>query len=275
MSTPFVWNVDPVLLEIGPLAIRWYGVFFACAISTGFFIWYGRARRDGLPAAVAEAWLWWGAAAVVVGGRLGHVLFYQPSTYLADPLRIVRVWEGGLASHGVAAGLLVALWLYGRRHGIGWATLADLFAPAGALAAGWIRLGNFFNSEILGRPADLPWAVVFARHDAVPRHPVQLYEMLMGPLTWVVLVQVERRRPGSVGSGLLAGTFLLVFFGLRIVAERFKDFTVEELRTTAPLQAAESMLGGAVHTGQWLSIVPVLLGAFLVWRAARLRPRGA
>jgi phosphatidylglycerol:prolipoprotein diacylglycerol transferase len=269
MSQPFVWNVDPVLAHIGGASVRYYGICFGLALLTGFAIWNHRVRRFGESAVFAERWLWYGVAGVVIGGRIGHCFFYQPRTYLANPLRVLRIWEGGVSSHGVALGLAIALWLFARRHHVTWTKLGDYFAPAVALAVNWIRVGNFFNSEVLGSPSTAPWAVVFARIDTVPRHPVQLYEIGNGILTWLVLREVERRNIRPIGSGLIAGTFLLVYFTLRIIAEHFKQFYIEQWRTMSPFSDVERLVGFPIHTGQWLSVIPVLAGAFLVARALR------
>ncbi|MHB1192152.1 MAG: prolipoprotein diacylglyceryl transferase [Longimicrobiales bacterium] len=269
MSDPMVWNVDPVLVQIGPLAVRYYGICFGLAMLTGFAVWYARVRRFGESVRFAEEFLYFGFPAVIIGGRLGHCFFYQPKVYLAHPLRIFAIWEGGIASHGVAVGLVIALWAFSSRHRITWTRLADYFAPAVALAVGWIRVGNFFNSEVLGRPASVPWAVVFARHDPVPRHPAQLYDMLIGPITYLVLLALERRNIRPVGSGLIAGAFLTVYFGLRIFVEQYKDFYVEEMRELGPFRSVEQWLGFPIHTGQWLSVLPVLFGIALIARALR------
>lgn len=266
-----IWDIDPVLLQLGPIAIRYYGLCFGLAIVTGFVVWYQRAQRFGESPRFAEGLLWYALPGIVIGGRLGYCFFYAPSVYIANPVRIFAIWEGGIASHGVAVGLAVALWAFARRHDARWLRLADYFAPAVALAVGWIRLGNFFNSEIIGRPADVPWAIVFARRDDVPRHPAQLYDMLIGPLTWIVLRFVERRGIRPIGSGLVGGVFLTVYFGIRIFVEQFKDFYVEQLRDTSAVAAAERTLGTSIHTGQLLSLIPVVAGVFLIVRALRSR----
>lgn len=271
MSDPIVWNVDPVFFRVGPVIVRYYGICFGLAIVTGFVIWYARVRRFGESVAFAEEFLFFGFPAVIIGGRLGYCYFYAPGVYLADPLRVLAVWDGGIASHGVAVGLVIALWIFSRRHRITWTRLADYFAPAVAIAVGWIRVGNFFNSEVLGQPASVPWAIVFARHDQVPRHPAQLYDLLIGPATYLVLRAVERRNIRPIGSGLIAGTFLTVYFGLRIFVEQYKEFYVEQLRDMAPFRTIEQWLGLPIHTGQWLSIVPVLAGVILIVRALQSR----
>jgi phosphatidylglycerol:prolipoprotein diacylglycerol transferase len=270
MSDAIVWNVDPVLAHVGPFTVRYYGICFGLALLTGFAVWFARARRFGESAALAEQFLYFTVPAVIIGGRLGYCFFYAPRVYLANPLRVFAIWQGGIASHGVTAGLVVGMWMFGRRHHITWTRLADYFTPAVALAVGWIRVGNFLNSEVLGRPASVPWAVVFARHDQVPRHPAQLYDLLIGPATYLVLTAVERRNVRPIGSGLIVGAFLAVYFGLRIFVEQYKDFYFEQMREMAPFRNIEQWLGIAIHTGQWLSILPLLVGIVLVARALRM-----
>jgi len=269
MTHPIVWNVDPVLMHLGPLTVRYYGICFGLALVTGFAVWYARVRRLGESTAFAEQFLYFGVPGVIIGGRLGYCLFYAPKTYLADPLRVFAIWQGGIVSHGVAAGLAIALWAFSRRHRVTWTRLSDYFAPAVALAVGWIRVGNFFNSEVVGHPASVPWAIVFARHDLVPRHPAQLYDLLIGPVTYLVLVALERRNIRPVGSGLIGGAFLTVYFGLRIFVEQYKDFYVEQWRSMPPFTTIEHWLGFPIHTGQWLSLLPLLAGLFLIVRAMR------
>jgi phosphatidylglycerol---prolipoprotein diacylglyceryl transferase len=272
MALPLVWDVDPVLVRLGSLSIRYYGLCFGIALLTGFLVWNHRVRRFGESAEFAQGFLWMAVLGVVIGGRLGHCFFYKPRTYLADPVRVLHIWEGGVSSHGVAIGLAVALWIFSRQHRVSWIRLGDYFAPAVALAVGWIRVGNFFNSEVLGAPSNVPWAVVFARVDNVPRHPAQLYDLAIAPLTYLVLRAVERRDIRPIGSGLIAGVFLATYFSLRIGVEFFKDFYVEQLRTMAPFRAVEGLVGFEIHTGQWLSILPVVAGLALIARAMRQFP---
>lgn len=272
MNEPLVWNVDPVLLRLGPLEVRYYGICFGLAFVTAFAVWNARVRRFGESAAFAEHMLYWSVPAVLIGGRLGHCFFYQPRYYLEHPLRIFAIWDGGIASHGAAIALALMLWMFSRHHHLTWARLSDYFAPALALGVGWVRLGNFFNSEVLGSPASVPWAIVFARHDAVPRHPAQLYDLLIGPAAWLVLAAVERRNIRPIGSGLIAGTFLTAYFGLRIFVEQYKEFYPEEFRELGPFAAAERWIGAPIHTGQWLSVLPVLVGVILIVRAMRMPP---
>lgn len=252
-----VWDLDPVALEVGPLAIRWYGLLFAAAFVVGYQLMVAMSRAEGRDPAPLEGLFAYAVVGTVIGARLGHCLFYDPAWYLANPLEILKIWEGGLASHGGAVGLVVgvaaARWR-DRSLDASW-VLRRLPIPA-ALGGACIRLGNFCNSEILGTPTSLPWAVVFARVDAVPRHPVQLYEAITYALTAVALGVLYRRAPRWRDH--LVGVFLVVVFGSRILWEAVK----------APQSAWDA--AGWWSTGQLLSVPFVLVGlGFLVWTARR------
>lgn len=275
------WDMNPILLDLGPLQIRYYGVLFAATIYTGFAVWRRQALKNGESVDFAEQFLWWGVIAVVGGSRLGHVFFYEYKTYLANPIEIIKFWKGGLASHGATVGLILALWLFSRRHGRTWARVGDYIAPAIALAAGGVRLGNFFNSEIVGRVTDVPWGVEFVRYcrmerlaECLPRHPSQFYEFLMGLSTFALLTFLEKKDVRRAGSGFFAGVFLVAYFGQRFFLENFKEFQDEQLRTEGFLGTLERAMGHTFTTGQYLSVPLVLFGAVLVIRAL-LQPKEA
>ena len=263
-----VWAPDPVLLRLGSFQLRWYGLLLALAIALGFAVWYRRARRHGESAAMAEGWLWWSVAATLVGGRLGELLFYRPRELLADPASLFAVADGGMSSHGVTVALLLAAWAFARRHGTTVLRVGDYFAPGIALGACLVRLGNFFNSEIVGRPSEVPWAVVFARHDALPRHPVQLYEAAAAVASMLAIRAAERSGRARAGSGASIGIFLVVYFGARLVLERFKAPMTEQLFGAGGV-LREMLPALSATTGQWLSVVPALVGIVLVVRASR------
>lgn len=250
----FVWNLDPVLINLGPVQIRYYGVVFVCTLVIAYFFWRWQMRRGGFPKAVYEGFITWGAVATIVGARLGHCLFYEPDRYLSDPIQIIYFWQGGLASHGATIGLIAALLLYSTIHKLSFLELMDRFSPSAAIGAAGVRLGNFLNSEIVGRVTAVPWGVRFKLYQdggAFARHPSQLYEFALGLFVLLVVVLADRwagreKRP----RGLLVGLFLLVYFAGRFCVEFVKEY-----------QALDESL---LTMGQYLSIIPILIGAALV-----------
>ncbi len=269
MASPgFVFNLDPILIHIGNGGIHYYGVVFAITLLIGFVLWRSQMLRGGYSARVAEDILIWGVLGVVGGARLGHILFYEPWDFLprnllADPIKILRVWEGGLASHGAVIGIVTVLILYARRCKRPALEFMDRFSFSAAVGAAGIRFGNFLNSEIVGRPTNLPWAVTFVRYDNVPRHPSQLYEFALGIAVLGVLVLVDRlagkeKRP----LGLLTAVFLMMYFAGRFLVEFVK----------AP-QGIDN--NWPIDMGQILSIPAFLAGVALaiwVWRQPRTAP---
>jgi len=256
-----IWNVDPVAFALGPVAVHWYGLLFAVGFFVGLRLMTRMYVREGRDPAELDLLFGYVVAGVLVGARLGHCLFYDPAYYFAHPLDILKIWEGGLASHGGVVGLVVAAWLF-RRHPGGpdllW--LLDRVAIPGALGGMCIRLGNFMNSEIVGLPTNVSWAVVFERVDGLPRHPVQLYEAVAYALIFVALFGAYRRGAGQ-RRGLLTGSLLALVFAARFGLEFFKT----------PQEAFA--LQGALNLGQWLSVPCVLAGLYLMWRAWSSRSR--
>jgi len=260
MVTPHAlhWNVDPILLQVGPLAIRWYGLFFAAAFLIGFRIMTWIYRREGTDPASLDRLLVYMLAGALLGARLGHVLIYDPQYYFTYPLEIFKIWEGGLASHGGAVGVFLALYLVTRRPGSQrYLWLLDRVVIPTALGGALIRVGNFFNSEIVGTPTAGWWGIVFDRVDSLPRHPVQLYEALAYALIFVVLLGAYARRGPTLRDGWLLGVFLVLVFGVR--------FLLEFLKT--PQAAYEA--GFVLTVGQLLSLPCIVAGVFLLARARR------
>jgi prolipoprotein diacylglyceryl transferase len=256
MSAAFHWSPNPVLVSIGPLAVRLYGLFFAAAFLVGYAVMAQLYRREGRDTSSLDTPLTCTLIGTPIGARLGHVLSYDPQYYLTHPLEIAKLWEGGLASHGGAAGILIALWLYTRKPGRpSYLWLLDRVAIPTALGGFFIRMGNFFNSEIVGTPTSAPWAVAFDRVDPIPRHPVQLYEALADLLIFVALVLVYVRQAKAQRDGLLLGLFFTPVFSAR--------FLLEVVKT--PQTAYEA--GLAVTVGQWLSVPLILVGIALMARA--------
>lgn len=243
------WGISPEIIQIGPLSLRWYGLLFALGFIVGYLIMQKIFLKEHKSEKDLEALTITMILGTVIGARLGHCFFYEPAYYLANPLKILYVWEGGLASHGAVIGILTALWIYVRkRPNIAFMWIVDRIVIVIALAGCFIRLGNFFNSEILGSPADVPWSVVFSRIDDLPRHPAQLYESIFYLISFFILFFTYKRNYQKLGSGFLFGLFLILIFGSRFFIEFFKD-------PQSPFEA-EMFL----NMGQTLSIPLVLLG---------------
>jgi prolipoprotein diacylglyceryl transferase len=255
------WNVAPELFSFGSITVRWYGAFFATGFVCGFLIVRWIFQREEKPQRDLDTLLIYMLAGTVIGARLGHCLIYHPEYFLSHPVEILMVWKGGLASHGGAAGILIALYLYSRRRrGQPYLWLLDRIAVPTALGGCFIRVGNLFNSEIIGLPSDLPWAILFARRDdvdLVPRHPAQLYESLAYGLIFLTLLWVYRKKKCAVPAGLLAGLFLVSVFSARFLIEFVK------------LRQAAYGEGLPLSLGQLLSIPLVFVGVILVLRAIR------
>jgi len=262
--TPFVFPaLDPVAFSFGPLAVRWYALAYIAGLL--FARWYAmrlaaRAPRLLEPRQVDD-FLFWAVIGVIVGGRLGHVLFYEPLRFLASPLDILKVWTGGMSFHGGLLGVAAAMVFYARRQRIPLLALADLAAvtaPAGLFLG---RVANFINQELWGRVTDVPWAVVFPRAGPEPRHPSQLYEAaLEGLLLFALLALLARHDAVRRRPGLLTGLFLCGYALARGVAEIFRE--PEILAGALPF---------ATTYGQWLSL-PMLLAGLWLARQALVRP---
>src|SRR5262249_53659630 len=214
----FVWNGDPEIVQFGPLALRWYGLLFASGLLCGYLLLlriYRREKRSEANLSNLFTYVFFGT---VIGARLGNILLYGPEYSSATPGEIPEICHGGRASHGGFAGVLIAIWLYVRKYrAIGFLALpARLAAPAVA-AACFIRIGNFFNSEIVGRPSDAPWAVVFLRVDNLPRHPVMLYEALAYAIISTALYVAYLKTSIAAVAGRLVGAALAASFATRFI----------------------------------------------------------
>lgn len=250
------WNADPEVFSFGFLTIRWYGIVFAAAFLSGYHIIQWIYTREGIPVSGLDRLFVAMFAGTLIGARLGHCLFYDPGYYLTHPLDILKIWEGGLASHGGALGIITALWLYARKPGnpvLLW--LLDRIVIPSALAGAMIRLGNFMNSEIVGIPTRGNWGVVFERVDMIPRHPVQVYEAFAYVLIFILLLSLYRWNVHRLRRGLLTGAFLVSVFSVRILLETVK--THQALFTPV----------FNLRVGQLLSIPFVLLGIALMVRS--------
>jgi phosphatidylglycerol:prolipoprotein diacylglycerol transferase len=248
----FIWNTDPVIFSIGGLSLRWYGLLFVSGFLIGFYIMSWIFRQENKNTAVLDRWLFYIFVSAVIGARLGHCLFYDPAYYLANPLEILFVWQGGLASHGGTAGVLFGTWLFSRNFDESFLWLLDRLAIPTALASALIRLGNFFNSEITGIETDSPLGIVFARISDKPLHPAQLYESLSYLLTFVVLYYIYRRYRATTADGLYLGIMMLGIFASRFMIEFFKP------------EYASYDIGIMLNLGQLLSLPFILLGVTMI-----------
>jgi len=259
------WDFDPEIFSIGNHGVRWYGLMIALALFTGYLIFKRYLRGDKLTTEMVDSLLVYVAIAGIVGARLGHCLFYEPEYYLKNPLEILKIWKGGLASHGWAIGLLLALWLYNRKYKIPFLWLMDRIAIVVALASVFIRMGNFFNSEIYGLPTNLPWGVEFVRdrlYDSttgeilptVPRHPTQLYEALSYLLIFIASFVFYRKWNLEVRDGFIFSVTMIALFTARFLIEFVKNDQV----------AFEA--GMSFNMGQLLSLPFILAGiGILIW----------
>ncbi|MFN3595068.1 MAG: prolipoprotein diacylglyceryl transferase, partial [Thiobacillaceae bacterium] len=216
---------DPIALEIGPLAVRWYGLMYVLAFAAFYTLARLRmARRPDIDWTLKELddLLFWGVIGVVVGGRLGQVLFYEPGYYLANPAEILAVWHGGMSFHGGLLGVIAVMLWHARRSGRRFLEVGDFVAPLVPLGLMFGRIGNFINAELWGRPASphLPWAMIFPNVDDLPRHPSQLYQAALEGLLLFVILWFYTRRPRPVGA--TSGAFLLGYGALRSLGEFFR-----------------------------------------------------
>lgn len=202
--------------------VRWYGLMWALSFLIGQQIMYYIYKKEGRPARGVEALTVYVIIAAFVGARLGHVLFYDAAHYFSHPWSILAIWEGGLASHGGAIGIFIALYIYSHKNSIQYLWILDRVSIIGALAACLIRLGNLMNSEMIGVPTTQPWGFIFVRVDDVPRHPAQLYEAIYCFFLFLLLFWIWYRFRDQVKNGFIFSCFLIILFGLRFIAEFFK-----------------------------------------------------
>jgi phosphatidylglycerol:prolipoprotein diacylglycerol transferase len=252
-----VWNIDPNIIAFGYIKIRWYGIMFATSFLLGYQIMKWIHVREQKDIKNLDQLLLYLICGTIIGARLGHCLLYDPTYYLSNPLKIFAVWEGGLASHGGGIGALLGLFLYKQKTEESYLWLLDRIAIPTALASFFIRIGNLFNSEILGIPSSAPWAIIFQRIDSIPRHPAQLYEAFAYILIFFILMFIYKKISNKLNSGTIFGLFLVLVFISRFFIEFVKD-----------KQEAYSTYFW-MNTGQILSIPFVVAGMVLIFMALK------
>nr|WP_041367084.1 prolipoprotein diacylglyceryl transferase [Methylophaga frappieri] len=213
-------QINPVAIDLGFIQVHWYGLMYLFGFAAAWILARQRADRLGLSKNQVEDLLFYGALGVIVGGRLGYALFYDLAANLDNPLNIFKIWQGGMSFHGGLLGVLVTVWLYGRKHNRTFFQLTDFIAPLVPLGLFFGRIGNFINGELWGRVSDMPWAMVFASGGPLPRHPSQLYEAILEGLVLFALLWwfSAQARPRAAVSGL----FLLGYGSFRFFVEFFR-----------------------------------------------------
>ncbi len=250
-----IWDVNPDIFSLGPLTVRWYGLLFASGFVFGYIILTNVFKQEKVPQNLLDTLTTYMVVGTVVGARLGHCLFYEPAYYLSNPLKILKIWEGGLASHGAAVGILIAIWLFSRKYKKPYLWSTDRVALVVALAGFFIRMGNLMNSEIYGVETSMPWGFVFVRWgETLPKHPTQIYEALSYLLIFILLISIYRKKWPNIKDGYFSGLFLITIFSVRFFIEFIKESQVS---------FEESM---TLNMGQILSIPLVLLGVYLLFR---------
>lgn len=218
------WDVNPEIFHIGSFAVRWYGLLFASSFLFGYFIMLRIFKNENLPDSLLDKLTVYMALGVIIGARLGHCLLYEPEYYLSKPLEILKVWKGGLASHGAAAGILIAVGIFAHKEKKGYFWVLDRVAIVVALSGFFIRMGNLMNSEIYGIETTLPWGFVFLRNgETAPKHPTQIYEGLAYLLIFFLLFRIYWKKKGEHIEGSLISLICILIFGARFFIEILKE----------------------------------------------------
>ncbi len=247
------WDVDPEIFQIGNFAIRWYGLFFALSFYLGYVIFTKFFKLENVKAELLDKLVIYMFFGTVIGARLGHCFFYEPDYYLGNPMEILKIWKGGLASHGAAIGIIISLYLFTRKTKKNMLWILDRIAVVVALAGFFIRAGNLMNSEIYGVETTLPWGFIFVRNgETAPKHPTQIYEALSYLLIFFLLLWLYFKNKGKFFGGLLIGLFMVLVFTARFFIEFIKEEQVDFEKDMA------------LNMGQWLSIPFILIGIGLL-----------
>lgn len=250
-------NIDPIALQLGPISIHWYGIMYMLAFASAWWLAMRRAPMAGFSKEQVSDIIFYGAIGVVLGGRIGYILFYQFGAFIAEPSMILRVWEGGMSFHGGLIGVILAVIFCARRQQRSFASIMDFVAPIVPLGLGAGRLGNFIGGELWGRPTELPWGMVFPHVDQLARHPSQLYQFALEGIFLFILVWLYSAKPRA--SLQVSGMFLLGYGGQRLVVEFARQ----------PDAHLNFIAFGWLTQGQLLSMPMIALGLYLLLRKAR------
>jgi len=253
--------IDPVIVQIGPFAIRWYALAYIVGILGGwrYMLYLSRRPPQAMTARDLDDFVVWATLGIVLGGRFGYVLFYRPGFYLENPLAALAMWQGGMSFHGGLLGMAAAVLLFAWRRNINWLAVGDLVVCAAPIGLFFGRIANFINGELFGRASTVSWAMVFPHGGPLPRHPSQLYEaMLEGLVPFIILAGIATRTRALERPGLLVGCFLCGYGIARIVVEFFRE----------PDAHLGFLFAGATM-GQMLSLPLLLIGIYLIHYAGR------
>lgn len=253
-------DFDPVALQIGPIAIRWYALSYIVGILLAwrYSIWLSTLPPRRVTRSQLDDLLFWVTVGIIAGGRLGEVLLWEPGYYLRNPLAILEIWKGGMAFHGGLIGVILAMWLYARSQKLSIFAFSDVVAPSAPIGLFLGRVANFINGELVGRPTDVPWAMVFPRIDAIPRHPSQLYQAaLEGIVLFLIMLWAARQESVRGRLGALSGIFLIGYAVARSIGEIFREPEID----LGPLDF--------ITWGQALSLPMLLFGIYLFVRSPR------
>ncbi len=246
-----IWDINPILLTIGPVSIRYYGLLYALGIMTGYLISRSFLRRKGFKDEIFDKLMLYIIVGLVLGAHLGHLVFYEPASFINNPIRIFQIGKG-LASHGGIIGVIIAIWAFTRkRKGLRFLDFCDVVSVGGSILVPFIRLGNFFNSEIYGRATNSPFAVIFKRRDNIPRHPTQFYEMIIGLSIFFFIYYYYKKNLDRLKEGAIFLIFSMLFFTTRFLIEYLKEY--QAISPNFPLTM-----------GQLLSL-PLAIAAFIIY----------
>lgn len=251
-------QIDPVMIHLGPLAVHWYGVAYVVGLLVGwqYAIWLAKRYAPTITKVQIDDFMMWALAGIIIGGRLGHILFFELDRYLQHPLEIFMTWKGGMSFHGGMLGVTIAFILYCKKKNISLLRFADIFAAITPIGLFLGRLANFINGELYGRVTDVPWGMVFPYGGPVPRHPSQIYEAFLEGLLLLIILHIGWRIAAIRDiPGRITGIFLLGYGIARTLVEFVREPEV-----------MHTIFGINITTGQLLSLPMILAGVYFIWQ---------